>query len=236
MGREIEAVLRSRGHEVALIIDADNGDDFTRASMQGVDVAIEFTTPATAFYNVTKCIEWGVPVVSGTTGWNDTLGEAKLLCEMAGGTFFYASNYSIGMNIFFCLNEQLAKLMNGFPEYGLSIRETHHIHKKDAPSGTAITLAEGIMEHIGRKSSWVNHPTPEPSVLTIESVREGAVAGIHEVMYESEVDTIKIEHTSKSRMGLALGAVLAAEFTQGRKGVLSMRELLQLTMGYFQKL
>ncbi len=226
MGREIASVLLRRGHEVVLTIDADNEGDFTHENMQGVDVAIEFTTPATAFTNVARCLKWGVPVVSGTTGWNDTLGEAKLLCEMIGGTFFYASNYSIGMNIFFRVNEQLAKTMNGFPEYGLSIRETHHIHKKDAPSGTAITLAENIIEHMERKSSWANYHTPDPGILSIESIREGAVAGIHEVVYESETDTIKIEHTAKNRTGLAVGAVLAAEFTQGRKGVLSMRDLL----------
>jgi 4-hydroxy-tetrahydrodipicolinate reductase len=149
---------------------------------------------------------------------------------MMGGTFFYASNYSIGMNIFFRVNEQLAKIMNGFPAYNVSISETHHIQKKDAPSGTAITIAEGIIDSLNRKSSWVNSPTPRPEILEIESIREGTVAGIHEVEYESEADTIKIEHTSKSRIGLAIGAVLAAEFTQGRTGVLSMQELIKLTM------
>ncbi len=227
MGREIESVLRRRGHEVALIIDADSEGEFTREKMQGIDVAIEFTTPATAPANVTRCLEWGIPVVSGTTGWNDSLGEVKLLCEVVGGTFFYASNYSIGMNIFFRVNEYLAGIMNNFPEYGASIRETHHIQKKDAPSGTAITLAEGIIGLLERKSSWVNSGAAAPEVIPIESVREGAVAGIHEVLYDSEVDTIKIEHTSKSRAGLAVGAVMAAEFTQEHKGVLSMYEMMK---------
>jgi 4-hydroxy-tetrahydrodipicolinate reductase len=226
MGRQIEAVLRERGHEPALIVDVDSGEtDFK--DFEGIDVAIEFTTPDTAPVNVSRCIEWGVPVVSGTTGWNDRLEEVRRLCRKRGGAVFYASNYSIGVNVFFRLSEYLAGIMNRLPEYGVSMSETHHIHKKDAPSGTAITLAEGIIERIERLDSWVNHRTKDKGVLGIVSVREGESCGIHEVAYSSPSDVIEIKHTSLDRRGLATGAVLAAEFLAGRKGVFGMEDLLE---------
>lgn len=228
MGREIEGVLRERGHEVVLVVGEDSQERFTRENLRKADAAIEFTTPATAFGNVSRCLEWGVPVVCGTTGWNDTLPEAYELCRRTGGTFFYASNFSIGVNILFSLNEELARIMNRFPQYGASIREIHHIHKKDSPSGTAVTLAEGVLANLDRKMSWVNHQTDDPHALGIESVREGEVFGLHEVRYDSPSDSIALVHDTKSRRGLAEGAVLAAEFTRENKGVLTMKDLLGL--------
>lgn len=228
MGREIESVLLERGHETGIVIDMDSRDRFTEDNFMGIDVAIEFTTPATAFANVSRCLEWGIPVLCGTTGWNDKLPEARRLCSEKDGTFFFASNFSIGVNIFFRLNETLARMMSRFPEYGVSIRETHHIHKKDAPSGTAVTLAEGIMSNMEGKKEWVGYPTADKDKVGIESFREGEVFGNHLVEYSSAVDDIILIHDSKSRRGLALGAVLAAEFMQGRKGVLSMEDMLGL--------
>lgn len=226
MGREIGAMLAGRGHEAALIIDADNPGDFNRENMKGIDVAIEFTTPATAYGNVAKCLEWGIPVVCGTTGWNGHLPEAERLCREMGGTFFYASNFSIGVNVFFRVNEVLAAMMDRFPEYEISMREVHHTRKKDSPSGTAVTLAEAILANVERKSSWVNHETLYPESLGIVSLREGDVPGTHQVSYESQSDTIDITHTSKNRRGLALGAIMAAEYAAKHKGVLTMRDLL----------
>lgn len=226
MGREIASVLRQRGHEVGLIVDAANTADLNEANMDGIDVAIEFTGPEGAFSTVMECLRLGVPVVSGSTGWNDGLPEAKQFCIERGGTLFHSPNFSIGVNIFFRLNEILARMMNDFPDYNVSITEVHHIHKKDSPSGTAVSLAEGILANLERKSSWVNHQTLEESSLGIASIREGEVPGIHEVAYESEADVLTIRHESKSRAGLALGAVLAAEFAARNPGVLSMGDLL----------
>ncbi len=226
MGREIESVLVERGHEVVAVID--EGGHIDLKTLAGAQVAIEFTTPETAFRNVRSCLEMRAAVVCGTTGWQDRLPQARDLCLRLGGTFFYSSNFSIGVNVFFAVNEKLAELMNGFPQYDISMRETHHIHKKDAPSGTAVTLAEGIIGGVERKLSWVNHPTLEPEVLGIDSVREGEVCGVHEVKYESDTDSIEIIHSSKNRRGLALGAVLAAEYAIEHKGVLSMKDLLKM--------
>lgn len=227
MGHEIEALLLKRGHEVPLKIDVSNHSDFNEENMSGIDAAIEFTSPHTAFGNVMDCLRWGVPVVCGSTGWNDRLEEARAYCREVGGTFFYASNFSVGVNVFFRINEYLARMMNGLPEYGVSMLEAHHSQKKDAPSGTAVTLAEGILENIGRKESWVNHETIDESTLGIVSLREGDVPGTHAVKYESPADTIEIIHTAKSRAGFALGAVLAAEYAAAHKGVLSMSDLLK---------
>lgn len=226
MGREIERVLLERGHSISVVID--EGGDIDARSLAEADVAMEFSTPVTAFDNVRSCFEAGVPVVCGTTGWQDRIREVRDICERLGGTFFYSSNFSIGVNVFFAVNERLAELMNNFPQYEISMRETHHIHKKDTPSGTAVTLAEGILGKVDRKLSWVNHPTLESGVLGIESVREGEVFGIHEIKYESDTDSIELVHTSKNRRGLALGAVLAAEYALTHKGVLSMKDLLKI--------
>lgn len=225
MGKTIEQIALSRGHEIVSIIDINNPDDFESAAFKSADVAIEFTTPATAFDNYMKCFAANVPVVSGTTGWTARMGEIKEMCEKEGKTFFYASNFSIGVNIFFALNKYLAKVMNNFPSYDVRMTEVHHIHKLDAPSGTAITLAEGILENIDRKDRWTLETAEKTTDLPIHAIREGEVPGIHEIIYESDVDTISIKHDAKSRAGFALGAVVAAEFTAGKKGFLGMNDL-----------
>ena len=241
MGREIETILRERGHEVALIIDMDNAAELDAAHLRGIDVALEFTTPATAYRNIRTCIECGTPVVSGTTGWTDRLPELQALCRERGGALFYASNYCLGVNLMFRLNRQLAEMMNRVGGYEVRIEEVHHTQKKDAPSGTAITLAEGIIDRLDTKQGWVNYApgiehaanrverseeTPADCV-EIRSVREGAVPGIHTVSYESEDDRLEIRHTIKNRRTLALGAVVAAEFLCGKQGVFGMDDLLK---------
>lgn len=225
MGKTIERIALDRGHEIVSIIDIDNRSDFDSEAFKSADVAIEFTIPSMAFDNYMKCFDAGVPVVSGTTGWLDKMPEIKEKCEKEGKTFFYASNFSIGANILFTLNKYLAKIMNNFPEYNVHITETHHIHKLDAPSGTAISLAEDLLAEVERKKHWVLGEEKDPADLPIAAIREGEVPGCHEIVYESEVDTIRIEHNAKSRAGLALGAVVAAEFTAGKKGFLSMSDL-----------
>ena len=220
MGHEIEKVLIERGHEVALRIDVDNRAELmTPEKMAGVDVAIEFTSPATAFDNITQCLKMGVPVLSGSTGWLERKAEVDALCKELGGAFFYSSNYSLGVNVLFRLNRWLASVMAPMEQYGVKIEETHHIHKLDAPSGTAATLAEEMaVASKGRKV--VNKED-------IISYREGEVAGIHTITYDSEEDTLVVSHSAKSRRGLALGAVLAAEWLVGKKGVYSMDDFLQ---------
>ncbi len=227
MGREIEKVLIERGHEVTLKIDIDNSADLNEQNLKDIDVAIEFTSPATAYANVRKCLECGTAVVCGSTGWNDGVQELKEYCRANGGAFFYSSNYSVGMNVMFKLNKILAAIMNSQPEYNVSMEETHHIHKLDSPSGTAVTLAEGIMESVERKTSWVNQATDKADEIGIISYREGEVPGIHTVIYDSEADTLELKHSAKSRRGLVLGAVLAAEFLQGKQGVFSMDDMLK---------
>ena len=227
MGKTIEQIALNRGHQIVSIVDINNPEEFQSANFKSADVAIEFTTPATAFDNYMKSFAAGVPVVSGTTGWLDRIGEIKEKCEKEGKTFFYASNFSIGVNIFFALNKYLAKIMNNFPSYNISMTETHHIHKLDAPSGTAITLAEGIIENVDRKDRCTLETAEQPTDLPIHAIREGEVPGIHEVTYESDVDYISIKHDAKSRAGFALGAVVAAEFTAGKKGFLGMDDMLK---------
>ncbi len=227
MGREIERIARDRGHEIVATIDMNEEEKFHSAEFKSADVAIEFTSPASAFQNYMHAFEAGVPVVSGTTGWLDRIDQIKEACEKEGKTFFYASNFSLGVNLFFALNNYLAGLMNRFSDYNVRIEETHHIHKLDAPSGTAITLAEGILERVERKKEW-SLDKKEDDTLHIESFREGEVPGIHTVVYESPVDSIRLTHDAKSREGFALGAVLAAEFTKGKKGFLGMEDLLNL--------
>lgn len=225
MGKAIEQIARERGHEIVSIIDINNPQDFASEAFRSADVAIEFTSPATAYGNYLKCFEAGVPVVSGTTGWLDKMPEIKRMCREEGKTFFYASNFSIGVNIFFAVNKYLAKIMNNFPSYDVRMTEVHHVHKLDAPSGTAITLAEGILENIDRKERWTLNTAETPTDLPIQAIREGEVPGIHEITYESEADIISIKHDAKSRAGFALGAVLAAEFTAGKKGFLGMSDM-----------
>ena len=225
MGKTIEQIARQRGHQIVSIIDINNTADFDSEAFRSADVAIEFTTPATALGNYMRCFEANVPVVSGTTGWLSHLDEVKAKCEQEGKTFFYASNFSVGVNIFFALNLYLAKIMNGFPAYDVRMTEVHHIHKLDAPSGTAITLAEGILDNVERKERWTLETAEQPTDLPIHAIREGEVPGIHEIIYESDADTISIKHDAKSRAGFALGAVIAAEFTAGKKGFLGMHDL-----------
>ena len=227
MGKEIEQILIARGHTIPLIIDLNNTNDLDTPHLQKVDVAIEFTTPSTAYGNVVKCLEEGVPVVCGTTAWLDKLPEVEQLCKEKNGAFFYASNYSIGVNIFFEINRRLAQLMNRFGEYDVTIEETHHTQKKDAPSGTAVTLAEGVLENLDRKQKWVCGTTTVPEELEVVAIRRSVVPGTHTVTYESDVDALSITHMAKSRRGFALGAVLAAEFLHGKTGIFSMKDLMQ---------
>ena len=227
MGKEIEQILIARGHTIPLIIDLNNTNDLDTAHLQKVDVAIEFTTPSTAYGNVVKCLEEGVPVVCGTTAWLDKLPEVEQLCKEKNGAFFYASNDSIGVNIFFEINRRLAQLMNRFGEYDVTIEETHHTQKKDAPSGTAVTLAEGVLENLDRKQKWVCGTTTVPEELEVVAIRRSVVPGTHTVTYESDVDALSITHMAKSRRGFALGAVLAAEFLHGKTGIFSMKDLMQ---------
>lgn len=227
MGKEIEQILIARGHTIPLIIDLNNTNDLDTAHLQKVDVAIEFTTPSTAYGNVVKCLEAGVPVVCGTTAWLDNLPQVEQLCKEKNGAFFYASNYSIGVNIFFEINRRLAQLMNRFGEYDVTIEETHHTQKKDAPSGTAVTLAEGVLENLDRKQKWVCGTTTVPEELEVVAIRRSVVPGTHTVTYESDVDALSITHMAKSRRGFALGAVLAAEFLHGKTGIFSMKDMMQ---------
>ncbi len=228
MGKGIEKIAVSRGHKVGLKIDLNNQDDLTPGNLKNCDVAIEFTTPHTAVNNYKVCFEAGIPVVSGTTGWLDQKDEVYRLCAEKDGTFFYGSNFSIGVNLFFALNRKLAQLMSARTEYSVEMTEVHHIHKLDAPSGTAISLAEDIIDILPWKNSWVNDQVPAENELNIKSERVDEVPGIHTIRYESEVDFIEITHSSKSRKGLAFGAVLAAEFAFGKKGILTMNDILNL--------
>ncbi|GHU88796.1 4-hydroxy-tetrahydrodipicolinate reductase [Bacteroidia bacterium] len=226
MGREIEKIARERGHEIVSIIDIDNLQDFDSSGFLSAEAAIEFTRPETAVANFLKCFERNIPVVAGTTGWLKRMDEIRSTCEKDGKTFFYASNYSIGVNIFFAVNKYLARIMNQFPSYDVRMEEIHHIHKLDSPSGTGITLAEGILANIDRKNRWEESNKPVLSdVLAIHSIREGEVPGIHSVIYESDADIISIKHDAKNRKGFALGAVIAAEFTKGKKGFLTMNDI-----------
>jgi 4-hydroxy-tetrahydrodipicolinate reductase len=228
MGKEIEKIAQMRGHEITLIIDIHNQGDFTAANLQRCDVAIEFTRPESAVGNYLKCFEARVPVASGTTGWYEKKDEVFEKCISLGGTFFYASNFSIGVNLFFELNRKLAALMNRYPEYHPSMTEIHHTQKLDAPSGTAISLASDLIEFFPEITGWVNHPDNSGKVLGIVSQRIGDVPGIHTIRYESEADIIEITHNAKSRKGFALGSVLAAEFCLGRKGIYTMKDLLNI--------
>ena len=227
MGHEIEQVLIQRGHNVALIIDQNNTEDLCAEKLAGVDVAIEFTTPDTAYNNVRTCIECGTPVVCGTTGWHDRLVELQELCREKNSTMIWSSNYSLGVNITFRLNRYLAEIMNRFDAYNVSMEEIHHTQKKDAPSGTAISLANDILERVERKEMWVNEPTTDAKAIEITSLREGTVPGTHTVTYTSEDDKLEIKHTLFSRRALALGAVVAAEFIAPRKGVFTIDDLFE---------
>ncbi|MDD2256193.1 MAG: 4-hydroxy-tetrahydrodipicolinate reductase [Bacteroidales bacterium] len=225
MGHEIERIALARGHEIVQTIDVNNLTDMDSERFRSADVVIEFTRPDSALANYRKCFSHHLPIVSGTTGWLEHLPEIKEACA-SGETFFYASNFSLGVNLFFALNARLAEMMNGFPEYDVCMKEIHHTQKMDAPSGTAISLAEDILERLDRKTTWVKETANERSELAIRSERLGEVPGFHEVTYQSEIDSITISHDAKNRSGFALGAVLAAEYTVGNKGFLGMKDML----------
>jgi 4-hydroxy-tetrahydrodipicolinate reductase len=226
MGKTIDRLATEEGHKIVLKIDKDNISDLTPENLSRADVAIEFSQPDAAFDNICACLESGVPVVSGTTAWLDRLEEAKALVEKHEGALFYASNYSVGVNIFFALNRHLAKLMNGHNEYSVDMVEVHHTQKLDAPSGTAITLAEGLVDELKGKSGWAEGREAKPEEIPIVSEREGTVPGTHIVNYRSAVDTITIRHEAHSREGFARGAILAAEWIVGKQGFYGMSDLL----------
>ncbi len=225
MGKEIEKIALERGHEILYKFDLVDKEDFIVENIKKADVAIEFTQPDSAFNNYMKCFEAEIPVVSGTTGWLDRIEDIKQKCKK-GSTFFYASNFSLGVNLFFKLNKSLAELVNNVEGYDVSITEIHHTEKKDAPSGTAVTLAEDLLSGFEKKNKWVKENAVNMSELAIRSIREDNVPGIHTIKYESDVDYIEITHSAKSRKGFASGAVLAAELTQKKSGFLSMDDLL----------
>ncbi len=227
MGKMIEQIALSRGHEIVSIIDIDNLQDFESSAFASADVAIEFTNPAVAYENYLKAWKAGVKVVSGTTAWLKNHGDdVRKACSEGGKTLFWASNFSVGVAIFSAVNKYLAKIMNEFPQYDVNMVETHHIHKLDAPSGTAITLAEQIVERIDRKNRWALHETA-PDVLRIDDVRRGEVPGIHSISYDSPADVITITHDAHSRQGFALGAVLAAEYTAKHQGLLTIDDMFK---------
>jgi 4-hydroxy-tetrahydrodipicolinate reductase len=228
MGKEIEQIALERHHAIPLIIDINNVHDLTTENLKKADVAIEFSRPETAVSNIRSCFAAGVPVVCGTTGWLEHFGSIKDECMEGGKGLFYASNYSLGVNIFFKLNQFLAKMMNNFPQYDVEMEEVHHTQKLDAPSGTAISLAKDIMKEIKRKDHWQLDGQDSADALKITAVRRDSVPGIHTIKYDSAVDYIEMTHSLKSRKSLALGAVLAAEFIKGKKGMFSMDDLLKL--------
>ncbi len=228
MGKAIEAIAVSKGHNIVRIIDLDNAQELTTENLRAAAVAIEFTSPHTAVDNILKCIEAGTPVVSGSTGWLEHWDEVTKACIEKNGTLLYASNYSIGVNIFFEVNKKLAQLMASHDEYDVSMEEIHHTQKKDAPSGTAITLAEQVLQEIKRKKHWVNAAPANDASLPIISKRIDPAPGTHSVKYHSAIDDIEIIHTAHSRQGFAAGAVLAAEFLHNKKGIYNMKDVLGL--------
>jgi 4-hydroxy-tetrahydrodipicolinate reductase len=226
MGQAIDAIATAKGHKI--VIRANSKHPLTKEELAQADVAIEFTTPETAYQNVLKCFEANVPVVCGTTGWLDKLPEIKALTAEKKQAFLHATNFSVGVNIFFELNKKLAALMASQPQYNVWMEEIHHTHKKDAPSGTAITLAEQVLASVTRKTSWVNEESNEPAALPIISKRIDPAPGTHTINYTSAIDDITITHTAHSREGFAAGAVVAAEWLKGKTGVFTMREVLGL--------
>lgn len=241
MGRMIEQIAKDRGHEIVCVIDVDNQQDFDSEAFKSADVAIEFTNPTAAYGNYLKAFRHNVKVVSGSTGWMKEHGDdVRRMCSAEGGqTLFWASNFSVGVAIFSAVNRYLAKIMNGFPQYDVRMEETHHIHKLDAPSGTAITLAEEIISDVDRKKEWVKgvQRLADGSVegsndvaadqLAIESIRRDEVPGIHSVVYDSDADCITITHDAHSRKGFSMGAVLAAEYTKDHSGLLTISDMFK---------
>lgn len=232
MGRMIEEIARQRGHEIVSIIDVDNQEDFSSEAFRSADVAIEFTAPHAAYGNVCRAFDEGVKVVSGSTGWIKQYGDdVRRRCEQDGCTLLWASNFSIGVGIFAAVNRYLATIMNKFPQYDVELEETHHVHKLDHPSGTAITLAEDIVEVIDRKEGWAENTT-DPTLLRVDDIRRGEVPGIHTIRYDSDADLITISHDAHNRRGFALGAVLAAEWVEGQQGFLTIDDYYKDAYGF----
>jgi 4-hydroxy-tetrahydrodipicolinate reductase len=225
MGKEIEAIALQRNHTIVLKVGQTNASTFSIDELKQADVAIEFSTPHTVIPNINKCFEAQVPIVVGTTGWYDQFSEIENNCVQKNGTLFYASNFSLGVNLFMKVNSYLAELMNKYDTYNVEMEEIHHIHKLDKPSGTAITLANQIIEKLDRKTNW-SIDSKATNTLFIEDKREGEVPGTHIIKYRSEVDDIEIMHKAHNRKGFALGAVVAAEFLKGKKGIFTMKDLM----------
>jgi 4-hydroxy-tetrahydrodipicolinate reductase len=225
MGKEIEKIALERKHEIILKVDETNAGTVTKEDLSKGDVAIEFSTPHTVTDNIYKSFEANLPVVVGTTGWYDNFEKIKSDCYSKNQTLFYASNFSVGVNLFFKVNRYLAELMNNYPDYEVSMEEIHHIHKLDKPSGTAITLANQVIEKLKRKTNW-SIEKKDPETLFIKDIREGEVPGTHIIKYSSPIDDIEIMHKAHNRKGFAMGAVLAAEFLKGKKGIYTMEDLI----------
>lgn len=225
MGKEIEAAALKRGHSITLKINKDNAERMSEEDLQKADVAIEFSTPHTVLNNIKKCISAQIPIVVGTTGWYDHFEEIKSLCAQKNGSLFHATNFSLGVNLFFKVNTYLAELMNKYEGYEVSMEEIHHIHKLDKPSGTAITLANQIIEKIERKNKW-SIDSKHADTLFIKDIREGEVPGTHIIKYQSDIDDIEIMHKAHNRKGFALGAVIAAEFLHTKKGIYTMNDII----------
>jgi len=228
MGKAIEEIAVERGHTAGLKIDINNIESFTTENLKQADVAIEFTGPTSAVDNISRCLDAGIPVISGSTGWLEQWPLIKDKCDALNGALLYASNFSVGVNIFFELNKKLAQLMSKQSDYSVTMEEIHHTQKKDAPSGTAITLAEQVLENIGSKKKWINEAAKYPNELPIISKRIDPAPGTHSIKYSSAIDDIEIIHTAHSRTGFATGAVLAAEFIVGKKGIFTMRDVLNI--------
>jgi len=237
MGRIIEQIAIDRGHQIVLRIDALNPEDLTSENLQNADVAIDFSTPGSVLNNIEACFQAAIPVVVGTTGWYDRLPEVEKRCTEGNNTLLYASNFSVGVNVFFHINKMLARIMNQYPQYEVQVEEIHHTQKLDSPSGTAITIAEGIVGEVDRKSEWINELVGDdrdviarPDQLLIESHRMEDVPGTHTVIYSSEVDEIELKHTAHNRTGFALGAVIAAEWLKGRKGFYTASDMFDFSV------
>ena len=237
MGKLLEHFAQERGHEICITIDADNASDIRSERFKEADVAIEFSVPHAALEHIYDAFEADVPIVVGTTGWYDELAAVEQKCRAGNNTLLYASNFSVGVNVFFYVNKVLAKLMNRYPQYDVQVEEIHHTQKLDAPSGTAITIAEGILDGLERKNTWVNEVIGQqddvivkPNELLIESHRIEEVPGTHTVIYSSEVDELEFKHTAHSRAGFALGAILAAEWLHGKKGFYSIQDMFDFKL------
>ncbi|MFO7789222.1 MAG: 4-hydroxy-tetrahydrodipicolinate reductase [Bacteroidota bacterium] len=228
MGKIIENMAAERQHEIVSIIDKDNTQDIKTKGFASADAAIEFTEPVSAVSNFLTAFEQNVPVVSGTTGWLEDYDKVVKACNDAGTAFFHASNFSIGVNILFEMNRKLAAIMQQFPQYKAGIEETHHIHKKDAPSGTAINLAQDILQCHSGLTTWKKGDTGKDDELPVNSIREGEIFGEHKILYDSNVDFLELKHKAKNRKGFALGAIMAAEFIQNKKGIFSMKDMLAI--------